>query len=67
MKGKSWDGGIRVPMIARWPKRIPAGRVCHAPAGVIARLFTMFNKLKAQVPDDLETKKRAKQKPPKQS
>ena len=26
MKGASWDGGIRVPLIARWPGRIPSGR-----------------------------------------
>jgi arylsulfatase A len=29
-KGQSYDGGYRVPMIARWPGRIPAGRVCGA-------------------------------------
>ncbi len=26
-KGTSWEGGTRVPFIARWPGRIPAGRV----------------------------------------
>ncbi len=25
-----WEGGIRVPMIIRWPKRLPAGEVCSA-------------------------------------
>lgn len=30
MKGRPWDGGIRVPMIARWPGKIPAGRVSKA-------------------------------------
>lgn len=24
-KGSTWEGGMRVPMIARWPGRIPAG------------------------------------------
>jgi arylsulfatase A-like enzyme len=27
MKGMTWEGGYRVPCIARWPGRIPAGRV----------------------------------------
>ena len=27
-KGSNWEGGQRVPCIARWPGRIPAGRVC---------------------------------------
>jgi len=26
------EGGVRVPLIARWPARIPAGRVVHEPA-----------------------------------
>ena len=28
-KGTVWEGGIRVPAVARWPARIPAGRVSH--------------------------------------
>ena len=28
MKGTTWEGGYRVPCIARWPGRLPAGRVC---------------------------------------
>jgi arylsulfatase A-like enzyme len=30
-KGDSYEGGIRVPMIARWPGRIPAGEVSSQP------------------------------------
>lgn len=30
-KGTLYEGGIRVPMIARWPGRVPAGRVSNAP------------------------------------
>jgi uncharacterized sulfatase len=29
MKGQNWEGGIRVPFIARWTGRIPSGRVSH--------------------------------------
>lgn len=25
----TFEGGVRVPCIARWPGRVPAGRVCH--------------------------------------
>lgn len=32
MKGVPWEGGLRVPLIARWPGRIPAGRVSHLPS-----------------------------------
>ena len=27
-KGSTWEGGLRVPCIMRWPGRIPAGLVC---------------------------------------
>lgn len=29
-KGMTWEGGVRVPFLARWPARIPRGRVCHS-------------------------------------
>jgi arylsulfatase A-like enzyme len=32
MKGQNWEGGIRVPLIARWPGKLPAGHVSHEPA-----------------------------------
>jgi len=31
-KATSWEGGLRVPFIARWPGVIPAGSVSHEPA-----------------------------------
>lgn len=31
-KGTSWDGGVRVPAVMRWPGQIPAGIVCREPA-----------------------------------
>jgi uncharacterized sulfatase len=38
MKGTSWEGGYRVPFIARWPGHLPAGQVRDAPA-VMPDLF----------------------------
>jgi arylsulfatase A len=29
IKGTTWEGGMRVPLIARWPGKVPAGRVCN--------------------------------------
>lgn len=52
MKGSSWEGGIRVPMIARWPGRIPAGRVCRQPAGVIDIFPTFCRLAGAPLPED---------------
>jgi uncharacterized sulfatase len=31
-KGTSWEGGMRVPFLARWPGRLPPGRVSAEPA-----------------------------------
>jgi arylsulfatase A len=37
-KGSAWEGGLRVPGIARWPGRIPAG----AESGAIAMNIDLF-------------------------
>lgn len=34
-KGATWEGGQRVPCIARFPGRIPKGKVSHGVAGVM--------------------------------
>jgi len=39
-KAQTWEGGMRVPLIARWPGRIPAGRECHEPVSAIDFLPT---------------------------
>jgi arylsulfatase len=49
-KGTSWEGGTRVPFIARWPGKIPAGRVCREPAMTIDLLPTMARLVGAELP-----------------
>jgi arylsulfatase A len=34
-KGTPFEGGVRVPALARWPDRLPAGRVVTEPVNVI--------------------------------
>ena len=34
-KGTTWEGGIRVPCIMRWPGKIPANSACTEPAMTI--------------------------------
>ncbi len=40
-KGTCFEGGIRVPCVARWPGRIPAGSVCKEPVSTIDILPTL--------------------------
>jgi len=40
----TWDGGVRVPGLVRWPGKVPAGRVCETPVMTIDLLPT-FAKL----------------------
>ena len=50
-KGTCYEGGIREPMIARWPGRIPPGLVCREPASTIDVLPTMAALAGARLPD----------------
>jgi arylsulfatase A len=40
-KGTAFEGGTRVPFVARWPGRIPAGVVGHQPAMTVDLLPTL--------------------------
>ena len=40
-KATAFEGGVRVPFVARWPRRIPAGVVSHMPAMTIDVLPTL--------------------------
>jgi len=52
MKGRSWEGGIRVPLIARWPGKIPAGHLSHEPAVIVDLFTTSLNACGIQEPKD---------------
>jgi arylsulfatase A-like enzyme len=49
-KGTSFDGGVRVPFVARWPERIPAGSICREPAMTIDLLPTIATFAGAELP-----------------
>ncbi|SEP79710.1 sulfatase family protein [Neolewinella agarilytica] len=50
-KGTTWEGGMRVPMIVRWPDRIPAAVVSHTPASLTDILPTLAAITKAELPE----------------
>jgi arylsulfatase len=47
----AFEGGVRVPFIARWPGRVPAGRVRNEPVMAIDLLPTMADLLGAALPE----------------
>lgn len=51
-KGSTWEGGVRVPTVAWWPGRIPAGAACDAVAGTIDLLPTFVALAGGGVPDE---------------
>lgn len=50
-KGTSWEGGVRVPFIARWPGKIPPNRVNAEPAMTIDLLPTIAKFIDAPLPE----------------
>lgn len=52
MKARTWDGGLRVPLIARMPGVIPPGVVNHEPAASIDVFATVCNLAGVSLPDD---------------
>jgi arylsulfatase A-like enzyme len=51
-KGTSFEGGVRVPFVARWPGRIPKGARISEPAMTIDVLPTVARLAGATVPQD---------------
>ncbi len=46
----TFEGGVRVPMVARWPGKVPAGRDCDTPLMSIDLLPTFCNLADAKLP-----------------
>lgn len=53
MKGATWDGGIRVPLIARWPGHIPPGRASKEVCASIDLFPTLSNLAGAKAPPNV--------------
>jgi arylsulfatase A-like enzyme len=51
-KGTTWDGGMRVPCIMRWPGHIPAGSTCSQVASTIDILPTFAKLAGTSAPTD---------------
>jgi len=51
-KMMTWDGGLRVPCIVRWPGHVPAGRTSREIATTLDLLPTFARLAGARVPDD---------------
>ncbi|EMI57465.1 sulfatase family protein [Rhodopirellula sallentina] len=51
-KTSTWEGGLRVPFIARAPKRIPAGSVCREVASTMDLMPTLAKLAGGQPPTD---------------
>jgi uncharacterized sulfatase len=53
MKGSSFEGGYRVPCIAHWPGKIPAGHVSAQPAVMMDLFATSLKIAGVKLPKDL--------------
>jgi uncharacterized sulfatase len=52
MKGTNYEGGYRVPMIARWPGKIPAGHASNELAVMMDLFATVLHATGTKMPDD---------------
>jgi len=51
-KGDTWEGGMREPFIAKWPGRIPAGRISTQVASVLDFFPTLVTLAGGEIPID---------------
>lgn len=50
-KNTTWEGGMRVPMIARWPGTIPSNSICFTPASTLDILPTLAEISSTDLPE----------------
>ena len=53
-KATTWEGGMRVPLIARWPGQIPSGAVRDGVATTMDLFTTFLTLAGGQIPSDRE-------------
>lgn len=51
-KGSPYEGGIRVPMLVRWPEVVQPGSVCGTPVHVVDVMPTLFELAGATPPEE---------------
>jgi arylsulfatase A-like enzyme len=51
-KFSTWEGGIRVPCIMRWPGHIAQGKVCNKVASIMDIFPTFIHLIGGSMPDD---------------
>ena len=51
-KGSSYDGGLRVAFLARWPGRVPAASTCDRPVGLNDLMATLADVTGATLAED---------------
>ena len=51
-KGTTWEGGMRVPCVMRWPGKVPAGKTCRELTSTIDVLPTLAKLAGATAPKD---------------
>ena len=51
LKGSLYEGGIRVPLIVRWPGKVAAGSVCHTVTGFEDWMPTLLELAGAKKPE----------------
>ncbi|MFH1568640.1 MAG: sulfatase [Gemmatimonadota bacterium] len=51
-KGTTWEGGMRLPLVARWPGQVPAGAACGEVATSMDLLPTLAGLAGSRVPGD---------------